>query len=55
MVALHKDRYVFPVKILVTRISGTGADSIFMAVLKVKPATGWRWGEGMASQTSEPL
>jgi len=30
VVALHKDRFVFPVRIAVTRVSGSGADSIFM-------------------------
>lgn len=34
MVALHKDRFVFPVRIAVTRVSGSGADSIFMGVIK---------------------
>lgn len=34
VVALHKERFVFPVRIAVTRVSGAGADSIFMGVLK---------------------
>ncbi|KAG2450719.1 hypothetical protein HYH02_004557 [Chlamydomonas schloesseri] len=34
VVAIHKDRYVFPLKIAVTKVSGTGADSLFMGVLK---------------------
>lgn len=34
VVAIHKDRYVFPIKIAVTKVSGTGADSLFMGVLK---------------------
>lgn len=33
VVALHKERYVFPVKLAVTRISGSGSDSVFMGVL----------------------
>jgi hypothetical protein len=36
VVALHKDRYVFPVKIAVTKVSGTGVQSIFMGVLRVR-------------------
>ncbi|KAG2493479.1 hypothetical protein HYH03_008295 [Edaphochlamys debaryana] len=34
VVAIHKDRFVFPLKIAVTKVSGTGADSLFMGVLK---------------------
>jgi len=34
VVALHKDRYVFPTKLLVTKVSGTGADSVFMGVMR---------------------
>lgn len=30
----HKENFVFPIKITVTRSSGAGADSIFMGVLK---------------------
>lgn len=36
VVALHKDRYVFPCSLKVTRFSGTGVDSMFMGVLKVR-------------------
>lgn len=39
VVALHKERYVFPVTLKVTRISGTGVDAIFMGVMKV--STSW--------------
>jgi hypothetical protein len=35
VVALHKDRYVFPCTLKVTRFSGTGVDAMFMGVLKV--------------------
>lgn len=31
---LHKDHYVFPITLLVTKVSGTGADAIFMGVIK---------------------
>ena len=34
VVALHKDRYVFPGRVVVTRASGTGMDSIFMGYIK---------------------
>ena len=36
MVGLHKQRYVFPLVIHVTKISGAAADSIFLGVLKVR-------------------
>jgi hypothetical protein len=35
VVGLHKERYCFPIKIAVTRASGSGEDSLFMGVLKV--------------------
>jgi len=35
VVALHKDRYVFPVTLKVTQIMGTGVDATFMGVMKV--------------------
>ncbi|GIL79405.1 hypothetical protein Vretimale_18290 [Volvox reticuliferus] len=34
VVALHRDRYVFPIKILVSKSQGNGADAIFMGLLK---------------------
>lgn len=34
VVALHKDHYVFPISLLVTKVSGTGNDAIFMGVIK---------------------
>ncbi|GIM12312.1 hypothetical protein Vretimale_15676, partial [Volvox reticuliferus] len=37
VVALHKDRYVFPVSICVTKLSGTGSDSIFLGLLRTIP------------------
>jgi hypothetical protein len=33
LVALHKDRYVFPIDLVVTKVSGDGADAIFMGVI----------------------
>lgn len=37
VVGLHHERYVFPAKIAVTKVSGTGVDSMFMGVIKVSP------------------
>ncbi|EFJ47903.1 hypothetical protein VOLCADRAFT_104960 [Volvox carteri f. nagariensis] len=37
VVALHKDRYVFPVALCVTRLSGVGTDSIFLGVIRPLP------------------
>ncbi|GLI61938.1 hypothetical protein VaNZ11_004468 [Volvox africanus] len=34
VVALHKDRYVFPMALCVTRMSGMGSDSIFLGVAR---------------------
>lgn len=34
VLALHKDRYVFPIKLAVTKVSGSGSDMVFMGVLK---------------------
>lgn len=34
VVGLHKERYVFPLSLVVTKVTGTGADAIFMGVLK---------------------
>lgn len=36
VVALHRDRYVFPIKIMVTKSQGSGADATFMGLLKVR-------------------
>ena len=33
LVALHKERYVFPIDLVVTKVSGDGADAIFMGVI----------------------
>lgn len=44
VVALHKERYVFPVRVKVTVASGTGADTLFTGVLKVGQMAG-RGGE----------
>jgi PAS domain S-box-containing protein len=35
VVALHKERYVFPLRLVVTKVSGAGQDSLFMGVLRV--------------------
>jgi hypothetical protein len=35
-VALHRERYVFPVTLKVTKVSGCGVDSIFMGIVKVR-------------------
>ena len=37
VVALHKEHYVFPLTIAVTKVSGSGTDAIFMGVLKHLP------------------
>lgn len=34
VVALHKEHYVFPITLVVTRVSGTGAEAVFMGVIK---------------------
>eukprot|EP00798_Chlamydomonas_sp_ICE-L_P011282 gene11282-18914_t len=34
VVSLHHQRYVFPVMLAVTKLSGTGADSMFMGIIK---------------------
>jgi hypothetical protein len=34
MAALHKEHYVFPVSLAVTRVSGTSAEAMFMGVMK---------------------
>lgn len=36
-VGLHKDRYVFPVNLCVTKLSGTGSEVVFLAVLRPAP------------------
>lgn len=35
VVAMHKERYVFPARIMVTKSGGSGADAQFMGVVKV--------------------
>ncbi|KAG2484238.1 hypothetical protein HYH03_016973 [Edaphochlamys debaryana] len=37
VVAMHKDRYVFPMSLCVTKLSGVGTDSIFLAVARPLP------------------
>lgn len=34
VVALHKDRHVFPVSICVTKLSGLGADAVFLGLIR---------------------
>lgn len=35
--ALHKERYVLPVRLAVTKVSGSNEDPTFMGVLEVRP------------------
>lgn len=35
LVGLHKDKYVFPFRLAVTKVSGAGDDSLFMGVTNV--------------------
>ncbi|GAX73193.1 hypothetical protein CEUSTIGMA_g646.t1 [Chlamydomonas eustigma] len=35
ILGLHKDRYVFPASLFVTKVSGDGMDSVFMGVFKI--------------------
>ncbi|EFJ45817.1 hypothetical protein VOLCADRAFT_93925 [Volvox carteri f. nagariensis] len=37
VVALHKDRYVFPLQLCVTKLSGVGTDAIFLGLLRPQP------------------
>lgn len=36
VVGLHKDRFVFPVSLQVTQVSGSGVDAVFMGLIKVR-------------------
>lgn len=38
LVALHKDRSVFPISLAVQKLSGIGSDSIFMAIVRTSVA-----------------
>ncbi|KAG2434419.1 hypothetical protein HYH02_012249 [Chlamydomonas schloesseri] len=38
VVGLHKERYVFPLALCVTKMSGTGTDSVFLGVARPMPA-----------------
>lgn len=40
-IAIHKDRYVFPVKLTVSHLSGAGEDSMFMGMIEVRWDGGW--------------
>lgn len=60
VLALHKERYVFPVSIRVSKSSGTGDDAIFMGV--VRPLTdvpnmvqAWVTPEGEGEAHQRPL
>jgi hypothetical protein len=46
VVALHKDRHIFPVMVAVTKAAGSGADATFMGVIRVRG--GADWGPGVA-------
>jgi hypothetical protein len=35
VVAMHQERYVFPISLNVTKVSGSGADAIYMGIIKV--------------------
>ncbi|KAG2494774.1 hypothetical protein HYH03_007018 [Edaphochlamys debaryana] len=37
VVALHKERFVFPVMLCVTKLSGMGSDSVFLGVIRPMP------------------
>lgn len=40
-VALHRDRYVFAVKLGVVKISGIGEDTVFLGIAEVGWLIGW--------------
>jgi hypothetical protein len=40
VVALHKDRHAFPISLCVARLSGMGADALFIGVMRHEPASG---------------
>jgi hypothetical protein len=40
MVALHKQKYVIPIRLGVSKVSGSGADSVFMGVIAVGARAG---------------
>ncbi|PNW76743.1 hypothetical protein CHLRE_11g469500v5 [Chlamydomonas reinhardtii] len=42
VVALHKERYVFPLSLCVTKMSGTGSDSVFLGVMRPLPPSSLR-------------
>ena len=43
--ALHKERYVFPVMLTVAKVSGIGEDSCFMGIIEVRGSwAGCVWG-----------
>ena len=41
--ALHRDRYVIPVRLGVTKVSGAADSSTFMGVLEVRGGSGRGW------------
>jgi hypothetical protein len=41
VVGVHRERYVFPLLLGLSKVSGSGPDSTFMAVLKVGGCLGW--------------
>ncbi|KAG2441028.1 hypothetical protein HXX76_003881 [Chlamydomonas incerta] len=38
VIALHKERYVMPMSLCVTKMSGTGTDSVFLGVVRPMPS-----------------
>ena len=37
VVAIHKDKHVFPLQICVTKLSGVGADAVFLGLMRPIP------------------
>jgi hypothetical protein len=36
-VALHRDSYVVPIQVVISKVSGIGEDTVFMAVFEPSP------------------
>ena len=49
--ALHKERYVFPIMLTVTKVSGIGEDSCFMGIIEVGRGSGSVCAPGMIVPT----
>ena len=39
VVALHKDRFAFPIRLCVTKLSGSGSDCVFLGLIRRLPAS----------------